>query len=41
MGFYPGVYSGYGGIGQGLSSAHASIGRGGFGGNGMAHGVGA
>jgi hypothetical protein len=41
MGFVPGVYSGYGGVGQGLSSAHSSIGRGGFGGNGMAHGAGA
>ena len=41
MGFVPGLYSGYGNVGQGLSSAHSSIARGGFGGNGMAHGAGA
>ena len=29
MGFMPGVYSGYGNYGQGMSSAHGSIARGG------------
>lgn len=39
-GFVPHVYSGYARSSGGVASAHSSIGRGGFGGTGMSHGIG-
>lgn len=41
FGFVPRVYSGSASSGRGIAGAHSSIGRGGFGGTGMSHGVGA
>ncbi len=34
------IYSSYSSSGSGLAGSHATIGRGGFGGNGMTHGIG-